>query len=100
MKFNCYNYYIQWDKLSIYKQINNSEEVELSWDFYKTDENWTTQWTQFINILCMYNTYNYIWSKNIIDVNNSPINYVLYSFYKDLRFSKKIVEKKWILYFN
>jgi hypothetical protein len=99
-EFKCYNYYLDWTKININKVIDNNKEIDFQWDYYKTDEDWYTKWTEFINVICLYNTYNYIWANNVIETEKSPLNYVLYSLFKDLRFSKKLVEKKWTLYFN
>ncbi len=100
MEFRCYNYYLDGKSINTYKLMDNNLEVDYSGDYYKTDEDGASPWTQYMNIMCLYNTYDYIWASNIINDSKSPISYVLYSFYKDLRFSKKLVEKKGILYFN
>jgi len=98
--FSCYNYNLNGLKINIYKPIDIDNKIDFDWDYKKTDEDWENPWTEFINILCMYSTYEYLDAGNIINTDDAPISYVIYSFYKDLMFNQRIIEKKWILYFN
>lgn len=98
--YNCYNYNLNKLKINIYKKINNNEEIDFWWDFIKTDEDWEANWTEYLNVLCFYNTYDYLNAWNIINSDKSPISYIIYSLYTDLKFNNKLLEKKWILYFN
>lgn len=98
--YKCYNYNLNSLKINILKDIDIEENIDFWWDLFKTDEDWEKSWTEFINIICLYNTYDYIESWNIIDSTRAPVVYVLYTLYNDLKFNNRLVEKKWILYFN
>jgi len=96
----CYNYSINDLKLNIYKEVDINTAIDFYWDYIQTDEDWENEWTEFINIICLYSTYNYLNAGNIINTDNAPLSYVIYNLYLDLKLNEKILEKKWILYFN
>jgi len=99
-EFICYNYFLEDTFLSLHRQIDITNEIDFYWEYYLTDEDGFNSGSEFLNIICLYNTFEYIWSSDIIDTASSPINYVLYTLYNDLKLWNEILEKKWTIYFN
>lgn len=97
--YQCFNYTLEWTKLRIHESINPAEDIDI-YNHYLTDELWEEGGSTFMNVLCLYHTYDFIWSSDTIDINTSPISYVIYSFFEDLKMSNQVVSKKGILYFN
>jgi hypothetical protein len=97
--YSCYNAKIDTGSVFLGEKIEN-----LDIDIYKTSyistDHRGADGSEFLNFLCFYNTRDYLNSSNSIESSSSPIAYVLFTFFEDPQYEKKVVSNKGILYFN
>jgi len=98
--FDCYNYFLDQDQIILHTKINNKDVDIKDESFILTDYNWDLWVNNLLNIVCFYNTFDYLWFDIYSDISKSPLSYVLYSFYEDISFNQQYYTRKWILYFN
>lgn len=97
----CYNVWIENEKIHLWNKIENLSIniANIDESLKQTDYSWKI-WNEFLNVICFYNTYNFLKSSKSIDFNDSPIAYIQYVFYEDNQYITRNFSKKWILYFN
>lgn len=98
--YSCYNFFLDDNKIVINKKITDLDIDIFDNTLKRTNYKWLIWDENLLNIICLYNTNDYLWLNSWINESTSPIAYILYSFYEDIWYNKKYFTRKWILYFN
>lgn len=101
--FSCYNYSVSDSIITHHSEVDISSDIYIEpWvnDYIYIDNYWEPWWTELLWLICYYNTLDYIGSNDSISLDDSPLNYVLFTFFEDLKMWNRILQKKWTLYFN
>lgn len=97
--YSCYNTYLNNNSVFLGKKLTDYNvdynDASLIHSNYRGETG-----TDYLNIMCFYNTYNYLRSGSLINQNDAPIAYVLYTFFEDKQFTKQSIANKGIVYFN
>ena len=99
MKFSCYNTVLEGTWIFLWEKVVDLN-VDIANSIYQWSDHTGSKWSDFLNFMCFYNTYDHLRSSRSIDSTTSPVAYIIYTFYEDTQYVKKIFSNKWILYFN